>query len=123
MDKIYPEKVVKSGNKIFDECVELDVFEDFTITELECAKRLLFDELTTKFINDEYDEDIPIFSEEDFNDLINKMVVGSILDMMEDEGVVKSYEDDETEKVYFLTEKGKERAKGLTNTSSSQVIE
>ena len=108
MGKIYPEKVIIAGDKIFNALCEEDLFEDYSKKELEAAKTILYDDLTDKFINDQFNGDVPIYSEEELASLLNKIVISSILDMMEEEGLVNSYEDEETEKVYFLGEKGKE---------------
>lgn len=110
MEKIYPEKVIIAGDKIFNALCEDEIFADYTLKEREAAKAILFDDLTEKFINDKFNGDVPIYDEEEFETLLNKIIINSLLEMMEADGLLNSYEDEETEKVYFLTEKGTQEA-------------
>lgn len=114
MNKVYPEKVVIAGNRIFDYLTKEDeIFMEFSEKEIEVAKEIFFDHLTEKFLNDEFDDDKPIYSEDELDEILNQILVNNVLTGMEEDGLLNSYEDENTEKIFFLTDKGKEIAKEL----------
>lgn len=114
MSKVYPEKVIIAGNRIFDYLTKEDeVFMEFTEKEIVAGKEILFDHLTEKFLNDEFDDDKPMYSEEELDDILNQILVNNVLNGMEEDGILNSYEDENTEKIFFLSDKGKEIAKEL----------
>ena len=75
----------------------------------------MYDKLTEKFIIGELAEDgidnMFLFTEDEFEQMLKEMITGSILYELKDKGLVDSYEDDSTEEVFFLTKKGKKTLK------------
>jgi DNA-binding PadR family transcriptional regulator len=56
-----------------------------------------------------------LFTEEEFSKLLKEIVAGSILNSLKEEGYLNSYEDETTEELFFLTEKGKKHLEDLNN--------
>jgi len=53
------------------------------------------------------DDDEFLWTEDEFEVILQKIIVGSILYELKENGVLNSYEDENTEETFFLTEKGK----------------
>jgi hypothetical protein len=86
---------------------ESHFFDDYEITE-KYAHKLLTDELMDIYVSNPSMENNEFFwSEEEFEVLLQKIVTGSIMYELVDDGVLNSYEDEDTEETFFLTEKGK----------------
>ena len=76
------------------------------------------DIFTEKFINGSLtDEDTELFTENEFDTLLKELVAGSILFELKEKGFIDSYEDDNTEEMFFLTDEGK---KLMKNTNSDE---
>ena len=108
MSKIYQPIVIERTKEIIETLVETNFFLDYEIEVTNFAKNHISDKLTEKFINGDTDltED-EIFSEDEFENLLREIVAGTILNELKTKGLVNSYEDDNTEEMFFLTEKGK----------------
>ena len=52
-----------------------------------------------------------MFTEDEFEVILRELVAGSVLYELKDKGLVDSYEDDNTEEMFFLTEEGKKHLK------------
>ena len=75
---------------------------------------------TEKFINGLLtDDDVELFGEEEFDILLKELVAGSILFELKEKGFVDSYEDEDTEEMFFLTDEGKKYVK---NTNSEDEL-
>ena len=110
MSKIYQPIVIEKTNEIIETLIESKLFEDYEIENTDFATKYFLD----KFILGEMTTDTDmIFSEEEFDKCIREVIVGSMLTKMKQNGYVNSYEDDDTEETFFLTEKGKEYLKML----------
>ena len=113
MQKIYQPVVIEKGNEIIDSLQ--DFFEDYEIESLDFAKTYMYNKLTEKFIlgelEDENLDNLFLFTEEEFEQMLKEMITGSILYELKDKGLIDSYEDDTTEEVFFLTKKGKKMLK------------
>lgn len=107
MSKIYQPIVIKRTDEIITFLKESGFFSEFQIENTEYAKKYMSDILTTKLIegkiNMEYDE---IFTEEEFDKILVEITAGSYMHELKKKGMVDSYEDDETEERFFLTEMG-----------------
>ena len=57
------------------------------------------------------EESDDLFEEEEFNVILREIVAGTILTELKNKGLVNSYEDDNTEELFFLTQKGKNMLK------------
>jgi len=112
MNKVYQPVVIEKCNEIIQILKESNFFEDYEINDTEYIEKYLKDKLTTKFINGELDSeadaDLEIFTEDEFEIMLREMVSGSILYELKKKGFVNSYDDENTEEMFFLTEQGKE---------------
>lgn len=116
MSKIYQPIVIERTNEIIETLIETNFFDDYEIKVTDFARNHISDNLTEKFINGDTDlSDDEIFTEEEFEKLLREIVAGTILNELKDKGLVNSYEDDNTEELFFLTEKGKKMLDGGDN--------
>lgn len=110
--KIYQPIVIETTEKLIDILTETFFFEDYDLPNKDFARQYLLDKLTVKFIEGKLDlEDGEIFTEDEFNTSLREIVAGTILYDLKEKGLVESYEDDNTEEMFFLTEKGKKLIK------------
>ena len=116
MSKIYQPIVIERTNEIVEILIETNFFEDYEIKVTDFARNHISDMLTNKFISGDTDltED-EIFTEEEYETLLREIVAGTILNELKTKGLVNSYEDDNTEEMFFLTEKGKKMLKNDNN--------
>jgi hypothetical protein len=56
-------------------------------------------------------EEDEFFDEEEFETVLREIVAGSILYDLKKKGLVESYQDENVEELFFLTEKGKKHLK------------
>ena len=95
---------------------ESNFFKDYEIENFDFAIKYLNDKLTEKFISGKLDEESDdIFEEEEFNVILREIIAGTILTELKHKGLVNSYEDDNTEELFFLTKKGKKMLKNDGN--------
>jgi hypothetical protein len=72
------------------------------------AKNELCRILTDKFINGELNEsDTELLTAKEAEDYLNLVITESVLRSLQERGLIGSYEDENTEEVFFLTEMGK----------------
>ena len=109
MGKVYQPVVIKRTDEIIEILIESDFFTDYELTNTETARKFILDELTAKFIKGEFDmEHDELFTEEEFTTVLNKIIAATILGDLKEKGLLNSYEDDNTEEMFFLTDEGKE---------------
>jgi predicted transcriptional regulator len=109
MEKIYQPIVVKRTDEIIEILVDSNFFIDYELSNTETARKFILDELTSKFIKGDLDmEHDELFTEEEFTTVLNKIIAGTILGDLKEKGLLNSYEDDDTEETFFLTDEGKE---------------
>jgi hypothetical protein len=114
MSVIYQPIVIEHTNKIIEALIESKFFEDYEIERTDFAKKYISDILTEKFIKGELEEnDDFFFTDEEFEKYLKEIVAGSILTELKEKGIINSYEDDETEEMFFLTEEGKKLLKKM----------
>ena len=112
MGKIYQPIVIEQVENLISGLEESDFFIDYEINDLTFVRQHLSDILTEKFIDGVIDGDFEeLFSEEEFEQLLKELVAGSILYELKEKGIINSYEDENTEETFFLTEEGKEYIK------------
>ena len=113
MSKIYQPIVIEKANEIIESL--RDFFDEYEIKSMEFAQKYLCDKLTEKFIIGELDEELDIelflFEEEEFETILRELIAGSVLYELKEKGLIDSYEDESTEEMFFLTEKGKNEMK------------
>lgn len=105
----YLPKIENIANEIIQTLIEDKFFEDFEIEDYSYTKKRFCEELTTKFLlNGLENEDVGIFNEDEFDKILKEIVAEDMLRGLQKKGLINSYEDDNTEEVFFLTEKGRE---------------
>jgi hypothetical protein len=119
MPKVYQPIVIEEAENLLEGLKDSKFFEEYEITDLTFAKEYLLEIMTEKYISGligDFDgENGELFTEEEFNKLLKEIVAGSILNTLKEEGYLNSYEDETTEELFFLTEKGKKHLEDLNN--------
>lgn len=114
MGKIYQPEVISKASEIIKILEECEFFKDHEIDNTDFAMEYLCDKLTDKFILGDIDvENDQLFIENEFETILKEIVVGTLLIELKKKGVINSYEDDETEEVFFLTEEGKKHLNNI----------
>jgi len=108
MEKTYQPQVIELGNKMINLLQEDDFFNENQITDVEPARIILYDSLTEKFIQGEISDGCSAYSEEEFFNVMRLMISSCVLNSLKKKGLIDSYEDDNTEEVFFLTKDGKD---------------
>jgi hypothetical protein len=99
MAKAYQPIVIEETENLIQGLIESEFFLDYDITDYSFAKQHLLDILTEKYINGLF--------EDEFTKLLQQIVAGSLLSDLKERGLINSYEDENTEETFFLTEEGK----------------
>lgn len=108
MSKVYQQVVLEECEAIVTTLTEMEFFKDYDIHDLTFVRKHLCDLLTQKYIDGLLGEDdINIFTEDEFDKLLKDLAAGSVLYELKKKGFIDSYEDDETEEIFFLSEMGK----------------
>jgi len=116
MTKIYPPSVIEKTDDLIKILIEERFFDDYEIENYDFATNYLRDKLTEKFILGTLEsEEDDVFTEEEYETILREIVAGSVLYELKEKGLVDSYEDDETEEMFFLTEEGKKLLKEKHN--------
>lgn len=112
MNKAYQPIVKEETEHFIDGLKESGFFDDYEITDLTFTRTHLLAIFTEKFINGQLtDDEVELFTEDEFDTLLKELVAGSILFELKEKGFVDSYEDDDIEEMFFLTEEGKKFVK------------
>lgn len=120
MNRVYQPIVIEETDYFIEGLVESGFFEDYDIKDLTFVRTHLLNIFTEKFINGLLnDDDVELFGEEEFDILLKELVAGSILFELKEKGFVDSYEDEDTEEMFFLTDEGKKYVK---NTNSDDEL-
>jgi hypothetical protein len=115
----YLPKIEKIADGIIEALIEDKFFEDFEIEDHGYAKKRLCEELTNKFlINGLEEDDFGIFSDDEFDKILKEIVAEDMLRGLQKKGLINSYEDENTEEIFFLTEKGREEMVKKTDDDS-----
>ena len=109
-----PKVVLHHVENILEGLRESFFFDDYKIGE-EYATKLLIGLVTEKYVETPTLELEFFWSEEEFDFILKRIITGSIMYQLKNEGIMGSYEDDNTDEQFFLTKKGKEIAKKLKN--------
>lgn len=121
MGKVYQQIVITETKNLMDALVDSNFFKDHEITDFTFAENYFLEKMNEKYvigITKGNEEEIDFFfTEEEFTKMLQEVVAGTILYDLKEKGLINSYEDEETEEIFFLTEKGKDLIKNLNNTS------
>jgi len=110
-----PPKIVEHHvNMIIMGLEESFFFSDYEITN-EYSRKLFTELITEKYVDDPSLENLIFWSEDEFQIILEKIITGSIMYQLKEDGIINSYEDDQTEETFFLTKKGKVITEKLTN--------
>ena len=108
MSKItYQPIVIEKTNVIIDELIYSNFFEDNKIMDISFAIKTISDKLTEKFINGELENE-DLFVSGEFVGMLHMIIAENVLRELQKKGLITSYEDENTEEVFFLTELGKQ---------------
>jgi ribosomal protein S25 len=108
MSKItYQPIVIEKTNVIIDELIYSNFFEDNEIMDISFAIKTISDKLTEKFINGELENE-DLFVSGEFVGMLHMIIAENVLRELQKKGLITSYEDENTEEVFFLTELGKQ---------------
>lgn len=114
MSKIYQPIVLEKSQQIIDILVESKFFEDYEMENTKFAMEYFSDKLTEKFIDGNIDMELDeLFTDEEFEQCLSEIVVGTLMRQLKEKGYLNSYEDNDTEETFFLTDDGREFLKKL----------
>ena len=113
MEKTYQPQVIELGKKMMQSLIDSEFFIENEITDHIPSFVILHDFLTEKFINGQICDGAVELDEEEFTKLLSSMRAACILASLKKKGFAESYEDENTEEVFFLTKKGKEYGEKL----------
>lgn len=113
MSKIYQPEIIELSEKIVKALVDDDFFNEYEIESTDYALTYLKDKITEKYILGETELDVLSTTDEEFEQMLKEIIAGSVLTSLKEKGLVESYEDENTEEIFFLTEKGKEHVKKI----------
>jgi hypothetical protein len=114
MGKIYQPIVVEKANLFIESLEESNFFIDYELESKDFAKEYLCDRITEKFIKGEIEQDSnEMFTEEEIETYLKEIIAGTLLNELKNKGLVNSYDDDNTDETFFLTDEGKEYLKKM----------
>jgi hypothetical protein len=112
----YLPKIQEITEEIITTLVEDDYFTEFEISSQDYARKRISDELTRKFLENGLDnEEEGYFSEDEFDTILKEIIAEDLLRTLQKNGLIDSYEDDETEEMFFLTDLGKTHVDKMDN--------
>jgi len=118
MSKVYQPIVIEETENIINGLIESEFFSDYEIDNYSYAREHILDILTQKFIDGQLeDDDLELFTEDEFTVMLQNIIAGSILSELKERGLINSYEDETVEETFFLTDKGRE----LLNDNDEQL--
>jgi hypothetical protein len=111
-----PKVVLLHLENIISGLEESFFFEDYDIGQ-EYARKTFTSLLLEIYVKDPSMDidDTFWWSEDEFEGILQKIVTGSIMYQLKSDGILNSYEDENTEETFFLTEKGKLLSQKLKN--------
>ncbi len=107
----YIPRIEKLTEEIIATLVEEKFFEDYEIEDFSFARKRISEELTRKFLIDGLEDEYEVFTEDEFDIILKEVAAENILRDLQKKGWVNSYEDENTEETFFLTEQGREELK------------
>lgn len=120
MSKVYQPFITEQVNEIIEILEETNFFRDHELTDKTFAVNYLSDNLTSKFITGKIDSNTrELFTEDEFTQILKEIIAGTVLNELKDKGYINSYEDENTEEVFFLTPEGREYLKNKIDNELS----
>jgi len=119
----YLPKIQEITEGIIATLVDDNYFIDFEISSQDYARKRISDELTLKFLeNGLNNEEYGYLSEDEFDVILKEIVAEDLLRSLQKKGLLNSYEDDNTEEVFFLTTLGKEEIVNLEDIEDVKAL-
>ena len=119
----YLPKIQEITEGIIATLVDDNYFIDFEISSQDYARKRISDELTLKFLeNGLNNEEYGCLSEDEFDVILKEIVAEDLLRSLQKKGLLNSYEDDNTEEVFFLTTLGKEEIVNLEDIEDVKAL-
>lgn len=114
MKKTYQPFIIEKSEIIIESLNSVDFFKNEEIKSTEYAKELICDKLTEKFISGQLTStDTTLFTEDEMVEILHTITVENALSGLIEKGLINSFEDENGDSVFFLTENGKETAQQL----------
>jgi hypothetical protein len=110
MEKIYPTEVKVIAENLVKLLKEDGFFNNDEFQETGFAEKYFREILLEKFLNG---TSLDLGDDEEMSIHLDRVIAGSIFYELKNDGLMDSYEDENTKEVFFLTEKGKEFRKKL----------
>ena len=107
MKAIYQHSIIEKANHIIEVLDSENFFIINEIQNIDAVREKLCYELTKKFIENGLDDYPDYFTKEEKMRILKEIIVYDTLILLKEEGIVGSYSDENTEEIFFLTEKGK----------------
>ena len=119
----YLPKIQEITEGIIATLVDDNYFIDFEISSQDYARKRISDELTLKFLeNGLNNEEYGYLSEDEFDVILKEIVAEDLLRSLQKKGLLNSYEDDNTEEIFFLTTLGKEEIVNLEDIEDVKAL-
>ena len=118
----YLPKIETITEEIIQTLIEDEFFKDFEIEDYSYARKRIAEELTNKFLINGLDEENGIFSDDEFDRILKEIAAEDVLRSLQKRGLINSYEDENTEEIFFLTEKGREEMKNVDDTDALNIF-
>lgn len=118
----YLPKIETITEEIIQTLIEDEFFKDFEIEDYSYARKRIAEELTNKFLINGLDEENGIFSDDEFDKILKEIAAEDVLRSLQKRGLINSYEDENTEEIFFLTEKGREEMKNVDDTDALNIF-
>lgn len=108
MKKVYQPIVIQEADNIIEGLTQTNFFKDYGIEDKTYAKEYLLEILSEKYLQNLLgEENDELFTEDEFTELLNVIVVGSLINELKEEGLIDSVSDSNDEEIFFLTDEGK----------------
>lgn len=99
--------IIENAQKIIDTLEESGFFDEHELDDTDYALTYLCEKLNTRYIENGLLSQEIRFTNDEFATFLKEIIAGTILESLLSKGLISSYEDEDTEKVYFLTDEGK----------------
>jgi hypothetical protein len=118
---MYQPIIIENAQKFIDALEESNFFEDYGLDSTDYAFNFLCEKLNEKYIKNNFSfNGIEKLTSKEFTQYLQQILSGSILETLKEKGFVESYEDENTEKIYFLTDLGKQVANILEQEKNNK---
>lgn len=114
MKKTYQPQIKEISEDMVKSLISSGFFVENEIDDSSPSFDVICDVLTEKFIKGEISDGMVDFTEDEFNDMLSLINATCVLNSLKKKGLADSYEDENTEEIFFLTKEGKEVGKWLS---------